>query len=305
MVTITEMLAKNATIYPDDTALIELEPSKNIRKEITWKEFDERVNRIANALEARGIRKGDKVIHWMMNSINWLEAYFGIIRTGAWAVPLSFRFTSNDLKYCADVAQAKAMILGAEFVERVDTVRSQLHTIDDFILVGQSPPEDMTGFEDVISNSSSEPVNIELGDEDGCGLYFTSGTTGPPKPILLSHRNMVCAAVTEQAHHHQKHEDNFVLLPPLYHAGAKMHWFGNLIVGARSTILTEVSPHYIFETVHKEKGTVVWLLVPWAHDILVALDNKMLKKEDYDLSCWRLMHIGAQPVPPTLVKRWK
>jgi len=305
MTTIADMLAQNATKYPDDTALIELKPSKNIRKEITWREFDERSNRIANALMDRGIKKGDKVIHWMMNSINWLEAYFGIIRTGAWAVPLSFRFTSNELKYCADIAEAKTMIIGEEFIERVNNAPSQLPTINNYIVVGQNPPKDMDDFEDMISNSPSEPVNIELTDEDGCGLYFSSGTTGEPKPILLSHKNMVCAAITEHAHHYQKHEDNFVILPPLYHAGAKMHWFGNLIVGARASILTEISPQDIFESIHKERGTIVWLLVPWAHDILVAMDNGKLKTKDYDLSCWRLMHIGAQPVPPTLVKRWK
>jgi len=305
MTTIAEMLAKNAIEYPGDTALIELEPSRNIRKEITWREFDERANRIANALTDMGIGKGDKVIHWMMNSINWLEAYFGIIRTGAWAVPLSFRFNSTDLKYCVDIAEAKAMILGKEFVGNVDAVRAQLSTINDFILVGQSSCENMEDFEEVISHSSPEPVNVELNNDDGCGLYFTSGTTGAPKPILLSHENMVQAAITENTHHYQTRDDNFILLPPLYHAGAKMHWFGNLIVGGRATILTEIRPRYIFEAVHKERGTIVWLLVPWAYDILVSMDRGELKKEDYDLSCWRLMHIGAQPVPPTLVKHWK
>jgi len=305
MTTISEMLAKNAIAYPDDPALIELEPSRNIRKEITWREFDERANRIANALTDMGIKKGDKVIHWMMNSINWLEAYFGIIRTGAWAVPLSFRFNSTDLKYCADIAEAKAMILGKEFIGNVNAVRAQLSTINNYILVGQSSCENMEDFEEVIRHSSPEPVNVALDDRDGCGLYFTSGTTGVPKPILLSHENMVQAAITENAHHYQTHDDNFILLPPLYHAGAKMHWFGNLIVGGRATILTEIRPQYIFETVHKERGTIVWLLVPWAYDILVSMDRGELKKEDYDLSCWRLMHIGAQPVPPALVRHWK
>ena len=92
--TIAEILARNARMYPSDSALIELKPSKKIRREITWKEFDERANRVANALIDRGVRRDDKVIHLMMNSINWLEAYFGIIRTGAWAVPLNYRFTS-------------------------------------------------------------------------------------------------------------------------------------------------------------------------------------------------------------------
>jgi acyl-CoA synthetase (AMP-forming)/AMP-acid ligase II len=303
--TIVEMLARNARMYPNDTALIELRPSQGLRKEITWKEFDERVNKIASALIARGIRKGDKVIHLMMNSINWLEAYFGIIRTGAWAVPLNFRFTSRDIKYCADIAEAKVMILGEEFTERVKAVRSQLPTIKEYIFVGQNLPEAMESFEDIISRASSQPVDKGLDAEDECGLYFTSGTTGAPKPILLTHKNMECAAITENRHHYQTHDDNFILIPPLYHTGAKMHWFGSLIVGGRATLLTEVDPQYIFEAVHKERGTIVWLLVPWAQDILGALDRGELIKEDYDLSCWRLMHIGAQPVPPSLVKHWK
>lgn len=305
MTTISEMLTRNACLYPHEPALIELQPSKNIRKEITWKQFDERVNRIANALMDRGIGKGDRVIHWMRNSINWLEAYFGIIRTGAWAVPISFRFNTVDMKYCADIAEAKAMILGPEFVEQVNGVRRQLTTIKSYIVAGENPCNDMESLEEVISSSSHRPVGVELKSEDACGLYFTSGTTGKPKAIVLTHKNMVCAAVTEQAHHLQTHDDNFIILPPLYHTGAKMHWFGNLLVGARATILTEISPQDIFETVHKERGTIVWLLVPWVHDILVALDSGKLRKEDYDLSCWRLMHIGAQPVPPALVKRWR
>jgi acyl-CoA synthetase (AMP-forming)/AMP-acid ligase II len=302
---ISEMLARNTQMYPDDTALIELKPSKKLRKQITWKEFDERANRIASALIDRGVSKGDKVIHLMMNSINWLEVYFGIIRTGAWAVPLNFRFTSSDIKYCADIAEAKVMILGEEFTERVRAIRSQLPTIKEYIFVGQNLPEAMESFEKVIEGASPQPIEVELKEEDECGLYFTSGTTGAPKPILLTHKNMECAAITENRHHYQTHDDNFILIPPLYHTGAKMHWFGSLIVGGRATMLTEISPQYIFEAVHKERGTIVWLLVPWAQDILGALDRGELIKEDYDLSCWRLMHIGAQPVPPSLVKHWK
>lgn len=90
--TIVEMLARNARRYPDSPAIIELQPSKNFRQEITWKGFDERANRLANALMKMGVKKGDRVVHLMMNSTSWLEAYFGILKTGAWAVPLNFRF---------------------------------------------------------------------------------------------------------------------------------------------------------------------------------------------------------------------
>jgi len=304
-VTILEMVARNRRMYPNDTALIELRPSQGLRKEITWKEFDERVNRVANALTALRIRKGDKVIHWMMNSINWLEAYFGIIRTGAWAVPLNFRFTSQDFKYCADIAEGKVMILSEQFIDRVKEARPQLSTIKKYIVTGPVTPEGMENFEQMVSKASPQPVEVGLKDDDECGLYFTSGTTGAPKPILLTHKNLECAAITENRHHYQTHDDNFILIPPLYHTGAKMHWFGNMIVGARAVLLTEFTPKNLFDAVHKERGTIVWLLVPWVQDILVALDKGELKIKDYDLSCWRLMHTGAQPIPPSLIRHWK
>jgi len=302
---ISQMLTTNARMYPDDTALVELIPSQKLRREITWREFDQTANKVANTLIERGVRKGDKVIHLMRNSITWLEVYFGIIRTGAWAVPLNFRFTSKDIKYCTDIAEARAMFLEEEFAERIEAIRPGLTTLNDYIFAGQNPPGNMLSLETLIDRVSSQPPEIELNDDDACGLYFTSGTTGDPKPILLTHKNMEWAAITEQKHHYQERDDNFILIPPLYHAGAKMHWFGGLIVGGRATLLREVTPHYVFETVAAERGTIVWLLVPWAQDILGALDRGELRKEDYDLSCWRLMHIGAQPVPPSLVRRWK
>ena len=303
---IGEMLARNARMYPDEVALIERVPAEGKRREITWKAFDEMANRFANALIKRGVQKGEKVIHLMMNSIDWLIAYFGILRTGAWVVPLNFRFTSDDIKYCVDVAEPKAMVFGPEFIERVEAIKDDCPTISHYIFVGEGErPTWAESFERLLDESPSTAPSVELSYEDPCGLYFTSGTTGRPKPILLTHRNMVSACITENAHHGQTRRDNFILIPPLYHTGAKMHWFGSLIVGGRAVILKGVQPDWILEAVSEEKGTIVWLLVPWAQDILLKFDSGELKPDQYDLSQWRLMHIGAQPVPPSLVKHWK
>ena len=266
MPTIVEMLEKNACKCPDDVALIELTPSQNIRKQITWKEFDEQANRIANYLLQKGIKKDDKVIHWMRNSIPWLVAYFGIIKTGAWAVPLNFRFNAKDFKFCSDIAEAKAIIFEDFFLKTVQEVKPS--TIKEYIYLGPNLPTGMTSYDEVLKTASTENPGIKLTPNDECGLYFTSGTTGEPKPVLLTHKNMSFAAEVEQKHHHQTHEDNFILLPPLYHTGAKMHWFGSLISGAKGTILTEFTPKNVLDAVSKERGTIVWLLVPWVHDIL-------------------------------------
>lgn len=301
---ISEMLTANARKYPDNVALVELAPSRGFRKEITWKDFDERANRLANGLMDLGIKRGDKVLHLMRNSINWLEAYFAVMRTGAWVVPLSFRFTARDVKYCADIAEADAIILSEEFFDRVEPIGTHLPNIKKYILIGRQHPG-MIDFENLIKKSSPALPPVRLDPDNECGLYFTSGTTGPPKPILLTHRNMASAARVENAHHYQTEKDVFVLIPPLYHCGAKMHWYGSLLVGGKAVLLTEISPQYVFEAVHKEKGTIVWLLVPWVQDILSSIERGELRKEDYDFSGWRLMHIGAQPIPPQLVKHWK
>jgi acyl-CoA synthetase (AMP-forming)/AMP-acid ligase II len=303
MLTIVEMLEENAQKYPNDVALIELTPSKNIRKQVTWKQFDDQANQIANYLLQKGIKKDDKVIHWMRNSTPWLIAYFGIIKTGAWAVPLNYRFNAKDFRFCAQIAEAKAIIFEDFFLTTIQEVKPT--TITEYIYLGPNLPAGMTCFNEILGTSSAQSPQITLTPNDECGLYFTSGTTGEPKPVLLTHRNMSFAAEVEQKHHHQTRSDNFILLPPLYHTGAKMHWFGSLISGAKGTILTEFSPKNVLEAVSREGGTIVWLLVPWVHDILVALDRGELKLKDYSLGSWRLMHIGAQPVPPALVQHWR
>jgi len=302
-----DVLARNARMYGDEVALIEREPEKDKRVEITWKEFDEQTNRFANALIKKGIKKGDKVIHLMMNCIEWLPAYFGILRTGAWAVPLNFRFSAQDIKLCAGIAEGKAMVFGEEFIDRINEIREELPTIKHYIFVGpdESRPDYAEPYEDVLKESSPVNPDIDIRIEDEAGLYFTSGTTGTPKPILLTHRNLEAACIIENRHHNQTHHDNFLCIPPLYHTGAKMHWFGSFIVGSKAVILKGVKPEWILRAVSEEKVTVVWLLVPWAQDILVAIENGDVNLSDYTLDQWRLMHIGAQPVPPSLIKNWK
>jgi acyl-CoA synthetase (AMP-forming)/AMP-acid ligase II len=302
---IGEMLARNARMVPDGLALVERTPAEKKRVEITWKQFDEGANRCANALIQKGIRKGDTVAHFMMNSIDWLVAYFGIIRTGAWCVPLNFRFTGNDLKYCCDVAEPRCIVFGEEFIDRVSSVKKDLPSVRHFICAAKEIPEYSESFQKMLDISSAAPPGVEITFNDPCGLYFTSGTTGTPKPILLTHKNMACACITEYTHHRQTREDNFILIPPLYHTGAKMHWFGSFIAASPAVILKGVSPEWVFEAVSEERGTIVWLLVPWAQDILLKLDSGELKLKDYQLSQWRLMHIGAQPVPPSMIKHWK
>lgn len=305
---ITEILRRNARMYGDEIALIEREPALHTRREITWREFDRQADALANALIDRGIRKGDRVVLLMTNCLEWLPAYFGILRTGALAVPLNFRFLAPTIARCTQTAEARIMIFGEEFIERLAEVRSSLDaTVGHYIFVGpaEQRPDYALDYDDLLRESRAADPGVSLSLCDSAALYFTSGTTGKPKAVHLTHRCLEFSCYVENRHHNQTHADNFLCIPPLYHTGAKMHWFGNFIVGAKTVILKGVKPRWILEAVSEEAVTVVWLLVPWAHDILIGIESGEIHLSDYRLDQWRLMHIGAQPVPPSLIRQWK
>jgi len=300
-----DTIAKNSRIYPNETAFVEVRPVTGVRKEIQWRRFEERQNRIANALIDMGVHPGDRVLLFGRNSINWLEVYFAVLKTGAWVAPLNFRFTNDDIAYCANVGQPVACFCDEEFAERMALIQSKMPSIRKYVSMGEKTFEGAEKLESLIERTSSKPIDRKLHDEDPCGLYFTSGTTGDPKPILLTQKNLFSSGITEATNHLWKHTDSLLMIPPLYHS-AIGHLLGPMVVGARTILLTEaISPQLIFETMSTERLSVVFLLVPWTTDILGALDRGELQLNDYDLSCWRLMHMGAQPIPPVLIQRWK
>ncbi len=323
---ITEFLERNARLYPNDVSLVEINPanqpernitwreynlieaseSEKYRREMTWREFDVKANRFANFLFTRGIKKGDKVAILLMNCLEWLPIYFGILKTGALAVPMNYRYASDEIKYCADLADVRMLVFGPEFTERVNAVKDEMN-IDDYFFVGKhdETPDYADNYAEMTYYCSTIVPPVEISDEDYAAIYFSSGTTGFPKAILHTHAALVHSCKAEQNHHSQTRDDVFLCIPPLYHTGAKMHWFGSLLSGSKAVLLRGVKPEWVLQAVSEEKATIVWLLVPWAQDILDSIDRGEINLDDYRLSQWRLMHVGAQPVPPSLIKRWK
>ena len=321
---ITELLERNHAEARDEVALVEINPDmeahKHVnwmeyeliqpaetsyyRREMTWKDFDHRANRVAHFLISQGIKKGDKVAILMMNCLDWLPIYFGILKSGALAVPMNFRFDADEIKYCLELSETDMLIFGPEFIDRLDKIKEDIKNVKLFY-VGGDCPEFAEDFDSQIHGQSYKKPDVELTDDDYAAIYFSSGTTGFPKAILHKHRSLSHSAIVEQKHHGQTRDDVFLCIPPLYHTGAKMHWFGSLKSCSKAVLLKGVTPKTVLETVSNEKCTIVWLLVPWAQDILLAIEKGDVKLEDYDLDQWRLMHIGAQPVPQSLIKAWK
>ena len=321
---ITEFLEKNARLWPNDIALVEVNPEIShtrpttwreysliesapggkYRREMSWRDFDVKANRFANLLLTRGVKKGDKVAILLMNCLEWLPIYFGILKMGALAVPMNYRYTSDEIKYCLDLSDASVLVFGPEFTGRVEAIADTLTDIKHMFYVGNDVPRFADSYGEMVNYCSSIAPAVEITDDDDAAIYFSSGTTGFPKAILHSHRALVSSARTEQAHHAQTKDDVFLCIPPLYHTGAKMHWFGSLLTGSRAVLLRGVRPEWVLRTASDEGATIVWLLVPWVQDILDSLDSGELVLNDYELSPWRLMHVGAQPVPPSLIQRW-
>ncbi len=322
---ITDLLEKNAKIYANDVALVEVNPSIQERRRVTWREyeltepnpqsayrreitwsvFNEKANRFAHLLMSRGIKKDDKVGILLMNCLEWLPIYFGILKTGAIAVPLNFRYDSEEIEYCVNLADVDVLVFGPAFIGRIEEIADKISRNRLLFYVGDGCPSFAEDYNELVANCSSANPDIPIIDSDNAAIYFSSGTTGFPKAILHEHKALMHSARVEQAHHGQTRDDVFLCIPPLYHTGAKMHWFGSLISGSKAVLLKGTKPEDVLDTVSKEKCTIVWLLVPWAQDILVALESGRLSKDDYELDQWRLMHIGAQPVPASLISRWK
>lgn len=321
---ITEILKKNSDFYPNDVALVEInpklenqvrttwreyslieaKPNVSYKEELTWSNFNKKANRFANLLLSRGIKKGDKVAILLMNCLEWLPIYFGILKTGALAVPLNYRYTADEIKYCLKLSDSDAIVFGPEFTGRIEEICDRIPKVKMWFYAGEDCPSFAESYDNLVTYCSSHAPDIRLTDDDEAAIYFSSGTTGFPKAIIHNHQSLMHAAMTEQNHHMQTKDDVFLCIPPLYHTGAKMHWFGSFLVGGKAVLLKGVKPEWILKAVSEEKCTIVWLLVPWAQEILDAIDSKAVDLSQYNLEQWRLMHIGAQPVPPSLINRW-
>ncbi|MBE6470427.1 MAG: long-chain fatty acid--CoA ligase [Coriobacteriaceae bacterium] len=322
---ITDMLAHNAYVRGDETALVEVNPAvrdnrgvswrefelvetnpaNRYRRQISWRVFNEQANRFAHLLIDAGVKRGDKVAILLMNCLEWLPIYFGVLKAGAVAVPLNYRYDADEIKYCLDLSDSTSLIFGPEFTSRMEKIADKIPAIERIYFVGAECPSFADSYDERIRHFAAEEPDVMLSDTDDAAIYFSSGTTGFPKAILHNHESLVASAEAEHAHHGQTRDDVFLCIPPLYHTGAKMHWFGSLRSGSRAVLLRGVKPEWILRTVSEENCTIVWLLVPWAQDILDAIESGEVNLDDYRLSQWRLMHIGAQPVPPSLIKRWK
>ncbi len=297
--------AVHARHLPDKICLIEKTPSIKNRRTLTWRQFNNEINKVANYLaKDLGIKDGDFVMHLQNNSLEWLITYYGIIKIGAVVVPLNFRFVGADILYAANISNPKAFILGSEFLGVVQPVQKDLKTVENYICVGESVPDDMIDYQTLAAGSDISEAIVDVDDHHDLAMMFTSGTTGDPKPVLHTHYSLNNTAIGNGMSYFVEKNDNYVFFLPLYHSGTMFLWAPFYATGAVGTILREFSdPKWVIETMAEEKGTDVLFVVPIAVAILNAIGSGEINLDDYDLSNWRYMEIGAQPVPFDVMKR--
>lgn len=198
---ITDLLERNSKLYGDEVALVEINPEVQetqrvtwkeyaliqptstapYRREITWSVFDEKANRVANLLLGRGLKKGQKVAILLMNCLEWLPIYFGILKAGAVAVPLNFRYTAQEIEYCVKLADADVLFFGPEFIGRVEDIVPSIGRERLLFFVGETCPSFAEDYHRATANCSSAAPKVLVDDEDDGAIYYSSGTTGFPK----------------------------------------------------------------------------------------------------------------------------
>lgn len=313
---VTDLLRRNAHLWARETALVAVEaanltdpgPESYLlrRESLTWEEMNRQANQIAHFYLSIGIHRGSHVGLMMKNSIEWLPIYFGILKSGAVVVPLNFRYDADSAVYIIRFADLDALIFDADASSVIQQILTRTLGLRSFLYTGSR--EDCPAFAFPIQDiwetqPENEPDLPPLEPMEDAAIYFSSGTTGVPKAVVYSHATLASACERERYHHGQVHGDCFLCIPPLYHVGAKLHWMANLLVGARAVLLKGFTVPAFFRVVHQERVTIAFLLLPWLQDILVALDAGRISDVADALCSLRLIHTGAQPIPPSVVEQ--
>lgn len=293
----------NAGKFPNREFLIESYPSRNFRRVLTWEDLEDRSNKVANHLVNEcGVQRGDIVIHLMTNSLEWYVNYIAVLKTGATVTPLNFRFASADIKYAADVTKCKVVIFGDAFVQRIEPIVKDLGYVKRYVCVGDSVPEGMKSYEEIIGGGDATRVLVETGDDDSAELMFTSGTTGAPKPVCHSHKTLFFIAVGNALTYNEGYNSVYLAPHPFYHSGTLFLSFPSYIAAGKILMPMELRPEYYIRSLAEERCTGGWNTVPTWSDLIEAVKAGRIRIEDYDLSALRHIEIGAQPVPQILLE---
>jgi len=266
----------------------------------TYREMGEKANCFLNALQQLGLTKGDRIAFLMANCPEYVFCEYAVAKSGCIRVPLAVLLSSNDHTYMMNQAECSTLIYHERMAERVKEMIPRLETVKTFICVTRDPSTLMEGhldFNSLVQNQTPKIQPVRIDPEDLVGIYYTGGTTGKPKGVMLSHRAWVYTVLIEMLEFGFGWEETFLFPTPLTHAGGCL-MLPVLLRGGRCVIIDHFDPGLFLETVEKEKVTMSFL-VPTM--IYVLLDYPDLNK--YDLRSLRNVIYGASAIAPERLKQ--
>jgi len=281
------MLLRNVLEHPDKVAVIFGE------KQYTYKIFNERVNRLANALLKEGVGKGDKVAYLLNNCSEFVEISMALSKIGCLSVPLNFRLKEDEIGYIIANSDSSLLFYGPEFKETTAKLLSRLPAIKKAIQVGGN-----LEYEDILRRSSIQEPPILVAEEDEHSIMYTSGTTGFPKGVVHTHKSRIWNSLNMLVDTGLRATDIFAIVTPLFHIAAGHTMFLSMIfIGGTIVILPAFSLPEFFKVIEKERITA-FFAVPTM--FLRILEHP--KRKDYDLSSLRLLFTGGSVISVELKK---
>lgn len=260
-----QILALTAHKFPRRTALI------CEQERMTYWEFNDRVNRLANGLVGRGLTKGDKVAVLLFNSIPQVEIFLACAKTGGVFTPINFRFTAEEVFYILEHSDARFFIYGEEFSELVEKIRPRLKKAEFYLSVGKADVSSALSYETCLRDSPPQEPEIFLSERDECQLMYTSGTTGKPKGAMLTHENLLWNLFNTVLGREEKEGEISIVMGPLYHTAAlNNHFLTRVAMAGTSVLVKQFDPQKVMEIIEKEKVTVI-SGAPAAYHLLLSL----------------------------------
>ena len=292
---IQDLISRNLIINPGKTAVF------FEGKKFTYREFNTRVNCITNALLDMGIKKGDRVSIITQNCNQSMEMYFAAAKGGMIICPVDFRLREREMSHVINHVAANTVIFGEEYTGIINSIQPQLKTIRNYICIGSANGEhkkNIYDYEDLIVSSSSEEPDVAVSDDDLFAILFTSGTTGLPKGVMLTHKNLLSISTNMVISLGIKPDDKNIVITPLFHGAAIWPMLTHFYMGATTGTMRTFDVKRLLELIQKEKITN-FNSVP---TIILRLLNYPHLKE-YDLSSLRWVVYGGAPMPVELTHR--
>jgi long-chain acyl-CoA synthetase len=292
-----EMLTRTAERYPEQEAIL----FKDVN--LTYRELDALASAFANALLDLGIGKGQRVCLFMANRPEYLISWFAITRIGAVASPMNPSYKEREVAYQLSNSEAVALVVQQELLPLVQSVRAETPALEYVVVVGSNPHAPQTfppSFSYLVRTYPPTPRGIEPGWEDLVALPYSSGTTGLPKGVMLSHKNLVCNAYQSVATARITFQDRLLVFVPLYHIYGIMLMGLAAMTGATIVLMERFDADKCLQLIQEQRITILYS-VPQ----VLAVLNDWPRLHDYDLHTVRFTQCGAAPVPPALARRFE